>query len=373
MKILVTLSAGMSLASWEKIGIASRELGYYNALSEHTGPIEFLSYGDPEIDQKILDKYENLSVRCVPFSPRIGRYSALSKSLYGPLLLKKNNDYNIIRSNQFDGAWTAMLTAERIGVPFILRCGYIFSKNYEKRRPGRTLRVHLVRKLEKFIASRAKLIIVTYEDAKKFFIDYHKVHPDKIHVIGNSIDVDLFRGCAATTKTVRDVVCVARHEPNKNLMTLIRACKDLGATLSLVGSGSRTEELKREAKRLNADVYFFGQIPNHELPAVLNDHKIFLLPSYYEGNPKALLEAMAASLPVIVSDIPEHRNIIRDGAEGLLCKTNAEDIKERLKFLLSNQMLRDSLASAARKLAIKKYSRSVNAAKEAKLLMKAVQ
>ena len=55
---LITISAGMSMAEMNRAGLISRELGYFSQLSQHIGPISFLSYDkDKDHEQKLLNRY----------------------------------------------------------------------------------------------------------------------------------------------------------------------------------------------------------------------------------------------------------------------------------------------------------------------------
>ena len=81
---------------------------------------------------------------------------------------------------------------------------------------------------------------------------------------------------------------------------------------------------------------------------------IFAFPSRYEGFPNALGEAMAAGLPSIVCrDCFSCTQLIQDGVTGLIAEPNEEDIANKLKRLMDNVKLRESLGKNARKYAEK--------------------
>lgn len=111
------------------------------------------------------------------------------------------------------------------------------------------------------------------------------------------------------------VICVARLTAIKDQSTLLRAwslISDPSARLVLVGDGP-----DRPALQINADhrVTFAGQLDD-PLPW-LAAADAFVLPSRAEGLPGALIEAMAAGLPCIATDIPGNRELIRDDETGL--------------------------------------------------------
>ncbi|RKY19944.1 MAG: glycosyltransferase family 1 protein, partial [Planctomycetota bacterium] len=84
-----------------------------------------------------------------------------------------------------------------------------------------------------------------------------------------------------------------------------------------------------QAKKLNAKVNFMGVVPNNELPSIFNRYRYYILPSFYEGMPKSLLEAMACGLVCIGTDVAGINDVIEDGVNGYLAKgTDAQALAE---------------------------------------------
>ena len=118
-------------------------------------------------------------------------------------------------------------------------------------------------------------------------------------------------------------VYTGRLHPDKGLADLIRAWPDVAARwpqarLWFIGDGPQREELFK----LISDLDFRYQIclPGSfdEIDDVLAAADLFVLPSYSEGMSISLLEAMAAGLPVVASDIPGNRALVTHAREGLL-------------------------------------------------------
>jgi glycosyltransferase involved in cell wall biosynthesis len=82
---------------------------------------------------------------------------------------------------------------------------------------------------------------------------------------------------------------------------------------------------------------FCGIKSNQLLPDELNVSEIFILPSLYEGNPKALIEAMACGKPVIGTKVTGIKELILHGETGLLCDPDIDSIRETIKNLLIDQ------------------------------------
>jgi len=76
---------------------------------------------------------------------------------------------------------------------------------------------------------------------------------------------------------------------------------------------------------LKDKVMFTGWVPHEELPKYLNDIKLYVLPSYSEGLPKATLEAMACGTPVLVTPVGGIPDVIKDGKTGFITEDNSSE------------------------------------------------
>lgn len=119
---------------------------------------------------------------------------------------------------------------------------------------------------------------------------------------------------------------LARLSRQKGLDVLLDAMALLvrerpDARLSIAGGGPLEVELRMHARRLGLDghVRFEGWVPDGR--ALLADWDVFVLPSRWEGMPLALLEARAAGLPSVATDVGGAREIIRDGEDGWVVPT----------------------------------------------------
>ena len=77
--------------------------------------------------------------------------------------------------------------------------------------------------------------------------------------------------------------------------------------------------------QLNDKVKFVGWISHDELPYYLNELKLFVLPSYTEGLPNIMLEAMACGTPVLVTPVGSIPDFIKDGETGFIMENNSPD------------------------------------------------
>jgi glycosyltransferase involved in cell wall biosynthesis len=171
------------------------------------------------------------------------------------------------------------------------------------------------------------------------------------------VDTELFR--PRERKVFQDqfqIVTVCRLEPQKNLVALIEAIAGQPITLTIVGNGPLRAELEQKAREGRANVNFVEPRPHAELAEYLTQFDLFVLPSLYEGHPKVLIEAMATGLPVLGTDVPGTRAVIRHGENGWSCQPQHEGLRGALEMLRAQPELRKNLGHAAREFAVREYS-----------------
>jgi len=145
-----------------------------------------------------------------------------------------------------------------------------------------------------------------------------------------------------------DLITVCRLIPLKNCNLMIDACKEIGATLAIVGSGPDENYLRKLAGDYN-EIKFFGDQSFEEILDLLNSSRIYMNLSSHEGLSYALLEAMSCGLPSIVSNIEGNKAVIKDMQEGLIVNYNdAYQIRSAIVMLLESKSLRESCGKAAK-------------------------
>lgn len=145
------------------------------------------------------------------------------------------------------------------------------------------------------------------------------------------------------------VLFIGTLEPRKNLHRLLQAWKQLSVDdrfeyrLIVVGvKGWMVEQLEDQG---NDNVEFVGHVPDHQLKAYLRGASCFVYPSLYEGFGLPVIEAMAAGIPVLTSNVGATLEIARDAAV-LVDPMSVKDIVDGLHKLLTDLNLRQQLSEA---------------------------
>ena len=339
MKLALFFTQRVSLRSWSSVGILERELALYRKLAERGVEIEFVTYGDAR-DLAFGDELHGIAVHT--------NEGGLLLPAYERKLIAEPPQADVFRSNQVAGAEVAMQAARRAEAKFVARCGYLLSEFHEKRYGERSREAKAARKLEETVFVGADWVTVTTERMAGAVAERYEVPASKIGVIPNYVETNRFRPRERTPEGRLRIAFVGRLDTQKNLHNFIRAAADFDIEVWLIGYGPQKDELERFAEGTNATFEFKGNVPNKELPDLLAQCDAFVLPSLYEGHPKALIEAMACGLPVLGTRVNGIQEIIRDGENGLLCETNAAGIRTGLERLLGDAELRRRLGWAGR-------------------------
>jgi glycosyltransferase involved in cell wall biosynthesis len=153
-----------------------------------------------------------------------------------------------------------------------------------------------------------------------------------------------------------------RLHKDKGLAHLIRAWKMLAsrwptARLWIAGEGPQHRELARQIDELDLQGRVLLAGVFDEIDELLSAADLFVLPSYEEGMSLALLEAMAAGLPVVAGDIPGNRPLVTDGEQGLLVPPrDAEALAAAIHRMWNEAELAARLGTAARDRASARFS-----------------
>lgn len=181
----------------------------------------------------------------------------------------------------------------------------------------------------------------------------------KLHLVRCGVDSAHFARPTAATRSSAEplrILSVGRLVPVKGHSLLVRALPELrargiAATATLVGRGPEAERLSALAAELGvADlVEFTGALGQHEILERYHAADVFCLPSFAEGVPVVLMEAMACELPVVTTRIMGIPELVQDGVGGLLVPPSRLDgLVDALRTLAADRELRGRLGEGGR-------------------------
>ena len=209
---------------------------------------------------------------------------------------------------------------------------------------------------EKFL--RARLITCISEYARS---QVQRLLPasewNKCQVSHLGVDISRFDGVARGEPVdALRLICVGRLVAAKGqhvLLEALRRLHDWGhpATLTLVGDGPDRESLEAESRRLALTHYveFAGALNHEEVSKAYGKADAFVLPSFAEGLPVVLMEAMASRLPCVTTWITGVPELIKDRMNGLLVAPgDAQGLALALQELRASPRMRTRLGEAAR-------------------------
>lgn len=199
------------------------------------------------------------------------------------------------------------------------------------------------------------------------------VPAEKIRTIANGIDVNAFERAQplpllnAEGSTV--VGMVARLDMQKGFEYLLQAARELcnafpALKVVIVGEGPDRDKIEEMIQQygLQSSVMLAGQQSN--MPGVYAAMDIFVLPSLNEGLPMTVLEAMAASKPVIATRVGAIPSVIRDGENGLLVDPkNSEGLRNTIANLLVDPECRRRMGDQAHAWVSRNYTSEAMALK----------
>jgi glycosyltransferase involved in cell wall biosynthesis len=203
-----------------------------------------------------------------------------------------------------------------------------FSSTFLKRLTGKMLR-------------EAKVVVVLSEIEKEF-IETRWRNLD-VRVLENAVALDEVQTRKAETRE-KTIIFLGRLHRDKGLREIVEACRVLKSEnfqfqFKCYGAGDEKDFFVAEMTEILGEKFFYGGVASGaEKWLALAESDIFLLPSHYEGLPVALLEAMAAGVVPVASDIGSIGWVVEDGFNGFLIEPqNVVQIVEKLKSLLSDK------------------------------------
>lgn len=280
----------------------------------------------------------------------------------------KKNKINIIQTHGYKSNFYAFCASLFTNIPLIATCHPWIQTN-------RLIKFYAM--IDKLLLMKFDKIITISEEMKQEILNTG-IDENKLHIIDNGINVERFKKkynrkkiCAQFSIPINSKVIgtISRLTPEKGHHVFIETAKKIikayPLTLFVIaGNGILENELKQKVKELKISdrLIFTGLVD--DIPKLLSLFEIFVLPSLTEGFPMALLEAMAAKIPVIASKVGAIPKLIIHNKTGLLVEPqNISSLKKAIIDLLNNKDNAKRFARNGYKIVRKKYSSKIMARK----------
>jgi N-acetyl-alpha-D-glucosaminyl L-malate synthase BshA len=221
--------------------------------------------------------------------------------------------------------------------------------------------------ISKLFLDQADAVIALTRDMKE---EAQKLCNTEVFVIPNGIDLKKFsrlskkkaRDRLHMQKDAKVLIFIGRLHKVKGIVHLIEAMKIIKEKCSkiqllIIGDGTERDYLKRRVRDLNLEKYinFVGRVSNNSIPDYLYASDLFVLPSFSEGFPVTILEAMASGLPILATRVRGVPEIINEGVNGFLVEPgDSHQIAEKAILILQNDNMRDRISEHNKKY-VKRY------------------
>lgn len=206
------------------------------------------------------------------------------------------------------------------------------------------------------ILSMPDMMLVLGEELRKFFATL--VPNQNIRIFSNSIIIpEIYHKDYSN----HDILFLGRLCKDKGIVELVEAMKDVTKKFAdaklYLGGMWEDKELESIVNELGNNVSFLGWVGSEEKARLLKECSIYVLPSYYEGQPVSVLEAMGYSLAVVATNVGTLPEMIISGESGVLIEPkDAKNLEEALLKLLSDEEYKKKIAVAGRKVVENRFN-----------------
>ena len=306
------------------------------------------------------------------YSLNIDREYNFKKAVEELLPLVKKINPDIIHSTLFNSDIIARKLKKRY--PVILINSFVnnsyLQERYKKLSWLNKIKLFAFQQYDRLSSSNVDLFISNSEAIKVSNAAALKISLDKIKVIHRGRDISIYEDIensqlyylrselSLANETI--LLNVGRLLERKGQMDLLIAFKDLlnsknNLKLLIAGEGPYETTLREYISEngLDKKVHLLGN--RSDIPELLKIAHFFVFPSWYEGLPGSLIEAMMAGLPIIASDIPENLECVTEESALIFKKGNSIDLLQKINWALENREKMYDKAETGKQLARNKF------------------
>ena len=192
----------------------------------------------------------------------------------------------------------------------------------------------------------------------------------RLHIIHCGVDPAIYQK-REHSETGKRLLFVGRLASVKGLPVLIDVMNSLVIkypylVLTIVGDGPDRKLLEEQTNRLGLknNIHFTGPVSQAEVANNLANTDVFVLPSFAEGVPVVLMEAMASGVPVVATQIAGISELVEEGISGYLVPPGDQQLlADRISNLLSNSELRKQMGQSGREKVKEEFNTLIEASR----------
>ncbi len=302
-------------ASGAGVGRHVRGLSAFLAAHGHEVTVAYSPYRTDEAFRRFVSNKQT-GIRFFPL--KVGREMSLASDLVGVLqlmrLIKREGPFEVIHGHSSKGGAVARLAGRVAGEPVVYTPHSLIMASPEL--PSAKLKIYTI--IERVLGQLAtSKIIAVSEDERQLVLKLKLVPADRVTVVNNGLDDDIFRYFATprgqqeyTDERPLTFGSIMRFSAQKAPGQLVEAFSHLlhmlpgtPLRLQIAGDGELLGQTREEI-RVNGLAERIGLLGwRSDVYEVLSQFDVFVLPSLYEGFSYAILEAMAARLPIVSTDV----------------------------------------------------------------------
>ena len=214
--------------------------------------------------------------------------------------------------------------------------------------------------MQSTVARRMARVLTSSEASAREIERDFRVPRERLAMVANGLDTDLFRPDPAVPRSDTSILCVGRaSDPNKGVRTLIDALALLprNTRLTLVDSPESQARGWAEERSCADRLDLVGRVPTEELVRLYQTAAVVVVPSRYEGFGLPAAEAMACRTPVVTTTAGALPEVVRAGGGGLLVPPDdPEALAKAVASLLEQPDTRRELGARARPRIVARYA-----------------
>lgn len=273
--------------------------------------------------------------------------------------------HNVALKPVVTGTLGELLGRQAVVINALVGMGYIFTSTDTR---ASVVKPFLSRILKSLFRSKSVHVVIENPDDLKSLLDDGFIRQNQISLVrGAGVDLNGFPFHPEAAGPVV-VTLVSRILRDKGVLEFIDAASQLRMTLPEVifqivgepdlGNPSAIQQSEIDSWKSLPNVEYLGRRSN--IAEILKGSHIICLPSYREGLPKSLLEALSSGRPIITTDVPGCREVCDDGVNGLLIPArDSIALSEAIEKLVSNPELRQAMGRAGRVRAESEFSNEI--------------